>query len=110
MLSDRPIIRNFALVARLTVFFLAFGAGLAVRAADFARLKFAHLALCVAAIFFVTTALIVRFFADAAPAFAGVSRTLRSSLFNASMRSLIAAARLNWLTVRSYASMRQVSI
>ena len=35
---------NFALVAGLTVFFLAFAAGLAERAADLARRRFAHLA------------------------------------------------------------------
>ena len=37
----------------------------------------------------------------AAPDLAGAPRMLRSSLFRASIRSLIAAARLSWLTVRS---------
>ena len=36
---------NFALVARLTVFFLAFAAGLTESAADLARRRFAHLIL-----------------------------------------------------------------
>src|SRR3990172_4719561 len=43
----------------------------------------------------------VRFFFGAAPDLAGVPRMARSSLFRASIRSLIAAARLSWLIVRS---------
>jgi len=47
---------NFALVAGLTRFILAFAAGLTERVAGFARRRFTHLA---AAIFFLTEALIV---------------------------------------------------
>ena len=43
----------------------------------------------------------VRFFFGAAPGLAGVPRILRSSLLRASNRSLIAAARLSWLIVKS---------
>ena len=43
----------------------------------------------------------VRFFVAAAPDLADAPRILRSSLFRASIRSLIAAARLSWFTVRS---------
>jgi hypothetical protein len=43
----------------------------------------------------------VRFFFGATPDLAGVPRMARSSLFRASIRSLIAAARLSWLSVRS---------
>ncbi len=54
---------NFALVAALIDFFLDG----TERAADLLRLIFAHLAFCVAAIFFFTELLIVRlFFLDAA--------------------------------------------
>jgi hypothetical protein len=100
---------NFALVARLIVFFLAFE-GAPVRAAGLARRKFAHLAFCAAAIFFFTEALMVRFFVDAGPDLVDTPRMLPSSLLSFSICSLIAAARLSWLTVRSYISMRQVSI
>ena len=43
----------------------------------------------------------VRFFLGAAPDLSGVPRIVRSSLLKASIRSLIAAARLSWLIVRS---------
>jgi len=52
----------------------------------------------------------VRFFFGAAPDVAGVPRMLRSSLFRASIRSLIAAARLSWLIVRSCKFMGLVNI
>ena len=91
---------NLALVAGLT-FFLAFTAGLTKRVADVDRRRFAHLVFCAAAIFLFTEALMVRFFFGAAPDLADAPRILRSSLFRASIRSLIAAARLSWLIVRS---------
>ena len=45
--------------------------------------------------------LMVRFFFGAALDIAGAPRIPRSSLFRASIRSLIAAARFSWLIVRS---------
>ena len=100
---------NLALVAGLT-FFLAFTAGLAERVAGLARRRFAHLVFCAAAIFLFTEALMVRFFFGAAPDLPGVPRMRRSSLFRASIRSLIAAARLSWLIVRSDKFMGLVNI
>jgi len=52
----------------------------------------------------------VRFFFGAAPDLAGAPRMLRSSLLRASIRSLIAAARLSWLIVRSDKFMGLVNI
>ena len=52
----------------------------------------------------------VRFFFGAAPDLAAAPRMLRSSLFRASIRSLIAAARLSWLIVRSDKFMGLVNI
>jgi hypothetical protein len=92
---------NLALVAGLILFFLAAAAGLTECVADLARRKFAHLVFCAAAIFLFTEALMVRFFFGAAPDLADIPRILRSSLLRASIRSLIAAARLSWLIVRS---------
>ena len=59
---------------------------------------------------FFTDALMVRFFIGAARDFAGAPRKLRSSLFSASICSLIAAARLSWLIVRSCKFMGLVNI
>jgi len=92
---------NFALVARLTFFFTAFFTASALRATGFACRKLAHLAFCVAAIFFRTEALMVRFFFGAAPDLAGAPKIERSSVFKRSICSLIEAARLSWLMVRS---------
>ena len=100
---------NLALVAGLT-FFLAFAAGLTECTADLARRRFAHLVFCAAAIFLFTEALMVRFFFGAALDIAGVPRIVRSSLFRVSIRSLIAAARLSWLIVRSDKFMGLVNI
>jgi len=77
--------------------------------ASFAALV-AHLVFCAAAIFHFTEALMVRFFFGAAPDIADAPRILRSSLFRASIRSLIAAARLSWLIVRSDKFMGLVNI
>jgi len=52
----------------------------------------------------------VRFFFGAALDIAGVPRMVRSSLFRASIRSLIAAARLSWPIVRSDKFMGLVNI
>jgi len=52
----------------------------------------------------------VRFFFGAAPDLADTPRILRSSLLRASIRSLIAAARLSWLIVRSCKFMALVNI
>ena len=52
----------------------------------------------------------VRFFFGAAPDLADAPRMLRSSLLRASICSLIAAARLSWLTVRSSKFMASVNI
>jgi hypothetical protein len=58
---------SFALVARLNVFFLAFAGGLTERVAGLTRRRLAYLALCAAAIFLFTAALIVSSFFGAAP-------------------------------------------
>jgi len=53
---------NFALAAGLIVFFFAFAVGFTDGVTGLARRRFAHLAFCVAAIFFLTEALIARLF------------------------------------------------
>ena len=106
----RWLVDNFALVARLNVVFLALAAVLPERVAGLARRRFAHLAFCASAIFLFTDALMVRFFVESPAELLDTPRMRPSSLLSFSIRSLIAAARLSWLTVRSYRSMRQVSI
>jgi len=66
-----------------------------------ALLSFAHRARCVAAIFLLAAALIVRFFPDAAPLDDDPSTSLRSSLFRSLSFSLISAARRSCWGVRS---------
>lgn len=83
-------------------------AALALRAVGLARRKLAHLALCVAAIFLRTAALIVRLFRDAVRNIAGDPRIAPSSLFKRASCSLITAARLSCLTVTSYILMGKV--
>ena len=51
-----------------------------------------------------------RFFIGAGPDFADAPRILRRSLFRSSIRSLIAAARLSWLIVRSIRFIGSVNI
>jgi hypothetical protein len=70
-------------------------------AADLTRRRFAQLAFCAAAIFLFTEALMPPLLFGAAPDGAGVARIARSSLLRASICSLIVAARLSWVTVRS---------
>jgi hypothetical protein len=84
-------------------------AGLAERAADLARRKFAHRALRAAAIFLFAEALMVRLVLGARSEFVGAPRILRSSLFKESSCSFMAAARLSWLAVRSCMFMREVN-
>jgi hypothetical protein len=92
---------NFALAAGLIVFFFAFAVGFTEEVTGLARRRFAHLAFCVAAIFFLTEALMARFFFGAAPDVAGAPRIARRSLFRPSICSLIEAARFSWAGVRS---------
>ena len=68
----------------------------------FARLTFAHLARCAAAIFLLAAALMVRFFFDVAPLISAPLRNLHSSLFKASSFWLIEVARLSCSGVRSF--------
>ncbi len=78
---------NFALVARLIVFFFAIAVGLAGAAG-------------LGATRFFLNALVVRLF-GVGPDLADAPRILRSSLLRSSICSLIAVARLSWLIVRS---------
>ena len=80
---------NFALVAELMVVFLDLTAGLTE-----------GVAALVATLFF-PEALMAGLFFGAAPDLADPLRILRSSLFRASICSLIAVARLSWVIVRS---------
>jgi hypothetical protein len=89
---------NFALVAELNAFFLAFAAGLTERVD------------ALAAPLFFPAALAVSFFFDVAPDLADPLRILRSSLLRASICSLIAVARLSWVIVRSNKFMASVNI
>ena len=79
---------NFALVARLIVFFFAIAVGLAGAAG-------------LGATRFFLNALVVRLFFGAGPDLADAPKILRSSLLRSSICSLIAVARLSWLIVRS---------
>ena len=65
------------------------------------RLSLAQRARCVAAIFLLDAALIVRFWPDAAPFEGDPASRLRSCWFRASSFSLIDAARLSCWGVRS---------
>jgi hypothetical protein len=56
---------------------------------------FAHFALCVAAIFFLTAALMTRFFLDVASFISGPSKMWRTSLLRTLICFLIDAARLS---------------
>src|SRR5512145_1529413 len=76
---------NFALVARLNVFFLALAAGLPERAPGLARRRLVHLAFCAAPIFRLVEALMLRLFVGTAPDLAGMLRRLPSSLLSFSM-------------------------
>jgi len=78
---------NFALVARLIVFFFAIAVGLAGAAG-------------LGATRFFLNVLVVRLF-GVGPDLADAPRILRSSLLRSSICSLIAVARLSWLIVRS---------
>ena len=89
---------NFTLVAALMVDFLGLAVGLAERVAGL-----------VATLLF-PAGLVVRFFCGAAPDLADPPRILSSALFRASICSLIAAARLSWVIVRSNKFMALVNI
>ena len=89
---------NFALVAALIVDFLGLAAGLTERVASLATTLF------------LPEALTVSFFVDAALDLAAPPRILRSSLFKASICSLIAVARLSWVIVRSNKFMASLNI
>ena len=89
---------NFALVAELMVDFLGLAAGLTERLTDLATTLF------------FPEPLAVSFFFDAAPGLAEPLRMLRSSLLRTSICSLIAAARLSWVIVRSNKFMASLNI
>jgi len=89
---------NFALVAELIVFLFALAAGLIGSVAG------------LRATLSLLEALTARLVFGTAPDLADPLRILRSSLFRASICSLIAVARLSWLIVRSNKFMALVNI
>src|ERR1017187_6311088 len=95
-LAQRAFAAAEILALAAALIFLFFAGALAT---GFAPLTFAHRAFCAAAILARPAALILRFFGALADTEAGAPRVEASSLFNASIFSLMSAARRSCVAV-----------